>query len=280
MKWIREHKLIATVVAIMLALLIIFVVSLVKDSHVSAAGSAVKGGIGRITGALYSFTENVKEGVGGIFNKEDLRDEIEALKKENEELKIQLTESRLEQEELDELRELSDAMNFGYSRKKYELTAADVISCDGSNWTNEFTVNKGTEAGISEGDAVLNGMGLIGHVSEAGKNYSKITAIIDEDSSISFRLSRDRRQLGIADGTEDGSLKGFMMDADSNVQEGDVILTSGLGVFPKGLEIGTVKSVTYNSNTLLREIEIEPSASFKALDKVAVLTVRSEKSEK
>ena len=72
-------------------------------------------------------------------------------------------------------------------------------------------------------------------------------------------------------GNEKGSVSGYMIDGESLVSEGDVIITSGLGTYPPGLEIGSVKSVTYNSNTLLKEITVELAVNFKSLDKVAVI---------
>ena len=62
-----------------------------------------------------------------------------------------------------------------------------------------------------------------------------------------------------------------MMDADSTVSEGDVIVTSGLGIYSEGITIGNVKTVVYNSNTLLKEITVEPAVNFKELEKVAVI---------
>ena len=78
-------------------------------------------------------------------------------------------------------------------------------------------------------------------------------------------------ELGVVAGNEKGSVSGYMIDGESLVSEGDVIITSGLGTYPPGLEIGSVKSVTYNSNTLLKEITVELAVNFKSLDKVAVI---------
>ena len=96
-------------------------------------------------------------------------------------------------------------------------------------------------------------------------------SLIDEGSKVSFKLARDRKQLGVVSGNEKGEVSGYMIDGEALVSEGDVIITSGLGTYPEGLEIGSVKSVTYNSNTLLKEITVELAVNFKSLDKVAVI---------
>ena len=93
-------------------------------------------------------------------------------------------------------------------------------------------------------------------------------SLIDEDCDVSFKLVRDRKQLGIVSGSAGGGIVGYMMDADSTVSEGDIIVTSGLGLYPEGISIG---NVVYNSNTLLKEITVEPVVNFKGLEKVAVI---------
>ena len=62
-----------------------------------------------------------------------------------------------------------------------------------------------------------------------------------------------------------------MLDEDSTVAEGDILLTSGMGTYPEGIEIGSVRSVTSNSNTLIKEITVEPSVDLNSLRKVSVI---------
>ena len=142
---------------------------------------------------------------------------------------------------------------------------------DGSNWTNTFTIDRGTEAGITEGKIVINGAGLVGRVEDAGEGWAKVVSIIDSGSRVSFKLARDDSQLGIVTGNSQGYISGYMLDEDSTVAEGDILLTSGMGIFPEGLEIGSVRSVTSNSNTLIKEITVEPSVDLNSLRKVSVI---------
>ena len=54
-------------------------------------------------------------------------------------------------------------------------------------------------------------------------------SLIDEGSKVSFKLARDRKQLGVVSGNEKGEVSGYMIDGEALVSEGDVIITSGLG---------------------------------------------------
>lgn len=271
MHWIKEHKLISALVAVLLILAVIFAVSVFSGGVSNPATGAVNKGMSVISGGFSSVAQTIRENVQGIFAYKTLLEEVDRLEDENEILKKQLAETQLDREELEQLEELSAVLNFEYAPNKFDMVSADITSLDGANWTNIFTINKGTESGIEAGDAVVNGMGLVGRVQETGDGWSKVVAIIDDDIQVSFKLVRDRKQLGVVSGNASGSISGYMMDADSTVMEGDVLLTSGLGTYPRGLEIGNVKTVAYNSNTLLKEITVEPAVNFRGLEKVAVI---------
>ena len=295
MRWITEHKLISVLILILLILAVIFAVSVFTDGMNNTATGAVNKGMSVISGGLSSVGNTIRDNITGLFAYKALQEQIDELENENDNLRRQLVETQLDREELEQLEELSGALNFEYASKKldredleqlqelsellnyqyfskeFDMVTADITSLDGSNWTNIFTIDRGTESGIEAGDAVVNGMGLVGRIQETGDGWSKVVSIIDEDIQVSFKLVRDRKQLGVVSGNASASISGYMMDADSTVMEGDVLVTSGLGTYPRGLEIGNVKTVVYNSNTLLKEITVEPAVNFRGLEKVAVI---------
>ncbi len=44
-----------------------------------------------------------------------------------------------------------------------------------------------------------------------------------------------------------------------------------MGMYPSGIEIGTVTAVNYNSDTQLKMITVKPSVNFRGIRKVAVI---------
>jgi len=271
MRWIREHKLIAGLFALLLALVLIFVVTVAGGG----AGSGVTGGINKgmsyISRSFTAVTTAVRDTVTGLFAYKSLQEEVEQLTEEKEALELELARSALTKSELEELRELSGLLNYEYTDAQLEVVTADITSFDGSNWTNIFTIDCGSEAGIQPGSVVINGDGLIGKVSQTGEGWSQVVSIIDDGTKVSFMVARDRKLLGIVEGNQQGKINGYMMKGDATIAEGDIIITSGMGTYPAGLEIGSVKSVTYNSDTLLKEITVEPTADFRSLKKVSVI---------
>ena len=269
MRWIKENKLIAIIAAIIIAVLLLFVVS------VATGGDNVFfRSVNSVSSKLINPFSKAEESVRELVKKSDpesLIEENEKLKRENAELRKQLAEQSLTMDELSELKELAGILNYNFTNKSFDLVSCSITSFNGSNWSNVFTVDRGTESDIEVGDAVVNGMGLVGRIAETGDGWSKVVSITDEKSDVSFKLSRSGKQLGVVHMDPDGVMRGYMMDVNSTVGEGDVIITSGLGLFPEGIEIGSIKSVLYNSNTLLKEVEVEPIVDFMELDKVAVI---------
>lgn len=271
MRWIREHKLIVTLLIIVLVLSLVFGVSVLSDDGGDGNGNPASKCMNIVSGGLSSVARTIKANVSGLFSYKQLQAHIEELESENAELERQLAETRLENEQLEELEELADVLNYEYTKKEFKLVSADITSYDGSNWTNLFSINVGTESGVEVGDAVVNGMGLIGKIQETDEGWSKVISVIDDDSKVSFKLARDTKQLGVVYGDADGEVSGYMLDSEAPVSQGDILITSGLGTYPAGLEIGTVREVAYNSNTLLKELTVETAVNFKSLQKVSVI---------
>ena len=117
----------------------------------------------------------------------------EELEKENEELSAQLEEAlaqiQLYEQEDYELKRLQELLQLKEQYTDYDMVGARVIATDSTNWFHTFIINKGTADGIEVGCNVLAGNGLAGIVTEVGTNYSKVRAIIDENSHISASVS-------------------------------------------------------------------------------------------
>lgn len=270
MRWMREHKLIAGLLAILLALVLIFVLTAGGGENKGVYG-AVNKGMSYISKPFAAVTRTARNTISGLFSYRQLQAEIETLTAEKEQLELELAQSALTRNELEELRELSGQLNYDFTDKKFQVVTADITSFDGSNWTNIFTIDRGTEAGIEVGNVVINGDGLVGKISDAGEGWAKVVSVIDDGTKVSFRLARNRKLLGVVEGNQQGKINGYMLKGDAAVAEGDIIITSGMATYPAGLEIGTIQTITYNSDTLLKEITVEPAVDFRSLKKVSVI---------
>ena len=271
MRWIRKHKLIASLLSLLIILALVFVVSVNSGAGGNAVSSVVNNGNAGIAGFFANIGGNLKDGVTGIIANKNLKAEIDQLEEEKAELERQLAEAQLEASQLAQLQELSGLLNYDYTKAKFDVVSCDVALKDFSNWTQVFTIDRGTEAGIENGDIVINGVGLVGKICEVGEGWAKVKPVIAEENNISFMLARSNEQLGVAYGDKDGNFKGYMFDENSAVAESDILITSGMGIYPAGIEIGSVTSVSFNDDKLIKEVTIEPAVDFASLRKVAVI---------
>ncbi|HYE69187.1 MAG TPA: rod shape-determining protein MreC [Anaerovoracaceae bacterium] len=271
MNWLREHKILTTILSIFFALIIVVVVSYSNIGNSTFLGRGIDKVVTLVQGPVAGAGNGVKAGLKGIFQFRSIVKENEKLKDQISDLNREIIQIKLTEAELAELRSLSNVLGYENVTSNYSYVTADVVAMDGSNWFNLFTINAGTDDGIYRDAVVINGDGLIGRVLEVGSGWAKVISVIDESNSVSFKVFRDMQLLGILTGDGKGSLEGYMVDPEAAVIEGDILITSGMGMYPEGIPIGKVKKVEWNNDTLLKTVTIEPGAYFKNLQKVTVL---------
>lgn len=103
---------------------------------------------------------------------------------------------------------------------------------------------KGRFKALPSGIPVITSDGLIGVIEEVGLTYSRVITLHDPSLNVGAYVSRTRDTgivVGAVDLAQDGQCKMTYLPRDSGAAIGDMILTSGGNVFPKGLKIGTIK---------------------------------------
>lgn len=160
--------------------------------------------------------------------------------------------------------------------KDYSLIAASVIGTDADNWSSIIKINKGLSNGINKNDAVITENGLVGYVSEIGRNWAHIKTIIDATTSVGAKVNRIDEYCMVQG---DISLydKGFCslkyMTTESSISEGDMLTTSGEGgIYPEGIIIGKINEIKSDSNGLSWDAVIEPVVDFSSVSEVFVIT--------
>ncbi len=201
------------------------------------------------------------------------------LSKENKVLKDTLLETQRElirqtmlQEEYNDLRELRKALNYAQRNDINNYLTANVVARDPGNWYGLFVIDMGLEQGVTENAMVFNGSGLIGQVFEVGDQWSKVITVIDNRGTVSFQILDDVRNFdGVVSGLSEDTLEGHLFDPKGEIFAGDQLVTSGLGVYPKGIMIGQVTEVVEDKDTLLKTIRVKPNVDFKNIDRVFVI---------
>lgn len=169
-----------------------------------------------------------------------LRDENNILRAENERLlKWQNAARTL----LAENRELRGLLGFSADPDASSVTAR-VIGDSGGAFVRSVLVNAGAREGVTKGNAALSGSGLLGRVAEVGERSARILLINDLNSRIPVVVERSRERAILA-GDNSVTPRLLYLPSQTKIQIGDRIVTSGHGgVFPVGLPVGVVTSIT------------------------------------
>jgi rod shape-determining protein MreC len=148
---------------------------------------------------------------------------------------------------------------------------AQVIAQDVSPEFRMIRINKGTDHGVITGMAVIALEGIVGRVIRAGNDFSDVLSLLDSSSAIDSLLQRNRVR-GVIEGQGGQLLAMKYLRRTDDVQEGDVIVSSGIGgLFPKGLTIGKVVSVKKKNFGISQNVEVAPSVDFNRLEEVTVI---------
>ena len=191
----------------------------------------------------------------------------------------ELSTIKLEQYELDNLREL---MELDQKYPSYEKVAARVIGNDGGNWFSTFLIDKGEKDGIEKDMNVIAGSGLVGIVIDTGPNYAKVRSIIDDASNVSgMALSTADRCIvtGNLVSMNDEQVIGFtdLKCEDEAVKAGEQLVTSHISdKYLEGILIGYVSTIERNANNLTYSGTVTPAVDFQHLQEVLVILDKKE----
>ena len=120
--------------------------------------------------------------------------------------------------------------------------------------------------------AVLSNQGVVGKIIAVSPHASRVLLIDDHNSALDGFDQRSRAR-GIVAGVVDDGLILKYIDRSQDIRDGDTVVTSGLdGIFPRGLLVGTIKSVRRGGPGLFLNVSIAPAVDFKGLEQVLVVT--------
>jgi rod shape-determining protein MreC len=206
--------------------------------------------------------------------------DLRSVRVENEGLKLQLDQLRIQQVRLREDAAQAHRLQTLLAFKEQFISqtiAAQVIGTSGSEHSKLITIDKGSNQGVQPDMAVITPDGIVGKVVRADKATAQVLLINDEQAGIGAILEKTRLQ-GIVRGTPSGTLILHNIMNDEKVTQGEMVLASGGDrVFPKGMPIGRVKTIR-NGADIFFDIEVAPAADLNKLEEVLVITHLVEKS--
>jgi rod shape-determining protein MreC len=197
------------------------------------------------------------------------------VRRENESLRQQLEQTRLQQvrlqEDANQARRIQVLLGFK-EQFVHKTIAAQVIGTSGSERSQIVYIDKGSNDGIKPDMAVITPEGIVGKVLNVLPTSAQVLEITDPTSGVGAVLTTSRLH-GILKGTVGGTestLNNVMSDEKVNVGD-DLVTSGGDRIFPKGLPIGKVARVAPGKDLFL-DIRVHPAAPLDRLEEVLVIS--------
>lgn len=207
--------------------------------------------------------------ISTLWNFRTLADENRRLKEQVRDLRIQVAmlEGYRRQNRM-----LRRALRFQEDHPR-ELLTAEVIGREPVSWYSYILINRGSRDGVRPGMAVVSPGGVVGQVRTVTAHSAEVMLILDSRSAIGGRVKRSG-ELVLVEGQSSSPDQPLVRSLvrDSDLQEGDEVVTSGLSqTFPGGLVLGTIVEVKTDPYGINKTGVLRPGVDFSQLEVVFVL---------
>jgi rod shape-determining protein MreC len=217
---------------------------------------------------LHEIKHSVKNSITSPFKRMILREE------ENKNLQAKvaqlLTEQQRYHEAFLENKRLKKLLSLKDAEPRY-VTTAQIIAKSTDPWSSIVTIDKGSSDGVKKDMTAITSRGLVGKISNVSGSYSSLLLINDINFSSAARLQKSRVE-GVLSGTGFRKCKLQYVPYEEQVENGDIVITSGLdSLFPKGIPIGYVSKVDKKGSGLFQDINVLPFEDTKNTEEIVII---------
>ena len=156
---------------------------------------------------------------------------------------------------------------------RFDFVSAKVVNNSTDLFKNFITVNRGKDAGISRGMAVISADGAVGKVKSVSDHYSVLISLLNIDEQVSS-IIKSSGYFGTTqwDGVDPRMTQLRFIPRHVTVHVGDTVITSGYNaVFPEGILVGIIKEVNLKEEALFYDIKVKLAQDFGKLAYVEVV---------
>lgn len=265
----RQFKIILAITAVLVAASVAFAViggKMAPQADIFGSIAApFRSALTKASQAVEDFTSAYTEGDRLMVENAELQAEINELRSRLADYEKTASENKFYKDYL----EIKD------THSDFSFCAAALISRDKDDPYLGFVINKGSLSGIAEKDPVITDAGLVGYISEVGLTTAKVSTVLSPDVTLGA-LDNRTGDSGIISGNlelaDKGQTKLSNLSRSCNVAVGDYVVTSGEGVFPEGLLVGTVQSIDSDEYNTSIYAAIAPFVKLDEIRQVMVIT--------
>ena len=229
-----------------------------------AAADFVQSPVTSITSGATGYFES-------IANLRSAQDENAQLKRQVEELRLEVESSKGLTEENQRLKSLLEFKE----QSKLDVLPARIIGRDPSIWFDSSIVDRGSLDGVKLNMPVVANGALVGRVTAVSPLTAQVDLITRDKSGLGAVIGEIGAStvLGVVTGTSKRDLLEMKYVAGStDVQVGQSVFTTGQdGIYPPGIKVGEIVQIVSGSATTPHQIFIQPAAKLGSIQEVGIL---------
>lgn len=136
-----------------------------------------------------------------------------------------------------------------------------IIYAERDPFQHKVMVDLSGQSGIQAGDAVVDGLGVVGQVTRAASSLAEVTLITDKDHEVPVQILRNGVRTILFGSGSANQVELRYMPVAADVQVGDLLVTSGIdGTYPAGLPVAKVASIERDPAYPFAHVTCTPAA--------------------
>lgn len=199
----------------------------------------------------------------------DLRDAAKENKRLRQDLAVLQSRIMDYENQVEESTRLRRLLGF-VDRNRQKMLVGEVVGSHDARPFKSMRVSRGQLDGVEVGMPVIAAEGVVGRVLRTGLKFSDVQVMADSNFSLDVLVERTRTR-GVLQGIAVNRCR-LQLHRRADIKIGDTLITSGMiGSFPKGLEVGKVVKIAYETDNISQVVTVEPWVDYRQLEEVIVI---------
>ena len=158
-------------------------------------------------------------------------------------------------------------------RTDYPMQLAEIVYTERDIFKRKLFLDKGAQANVQAGQVVMDDSGIVGQVTRVYPWLSEVTLVTDKDHAVPVQILRNGLRAVVFGSGDTSELTLRYMPVSADVQEGDVLVTSGIdGTYPPGLPVVKVSRIERDPAYPFARIRCTPLAGVNSQRQLLILS--------
>ena len=184
-----------------------------------------------------------------------LEKENQAMKVRQAELSLLANQSEFLMIENQNLRELTALQK----QVPFKTLPVEILFNPPNSISQRIVINRGSNDGLKLGNPIANDIGILGQVVRLYERSAEVSLLEDRDFAVPVQVARNGLRAAVFGAGRGNPLELRYLPVASDLEVGDVLLTSGIdGVYPPGFAVAVISKIERNVDKNSSNVFCEP----------------------